>query len=138
MLEIGRRRITGDGIFSPLGLGQAPERMSRRRCATQALDEHVVPPSPFTVHADRNAVGGEHAGEGRASELRALVGIEDLRLAVTSHSILQRLNAERRGIPPRPCRSSVMDELAENQSYGAAVYFALEALSGIAHDVAVL
>ena len=38
--------------------------------------------SPFTVHADRNAVGGEHAGEGRASELRALVGIEDVRLAV--------------------------------------------------------
>jgi hypothetical protein len=34
---------------------------------------------------DRNAIGGEHAGEGRASELRALVGIEDVRLAVTSH-----------------------------------------------------
>jgi hypothetical protein len=68
--------------------------------APQALDEHVVPPSHFTVHADRNAVGGEHAGEGRASELRGLVGIEDVRLAVTSHSILQRFNAERRGIPP--------------------------------------
>src|SRR5260370_1560109 len=62
--------------------------------APQALDEHIVPPSPFTVHADRNAVGGEHAGEGRASELRALVGIEDVRLAVTSQTILQRLNAE--------------------------------------------
>jgi hypothetical protein len=49
---------------------------------------------------DRNAVGGEHTGEGRASELRALVGIEDVRLAVTSHSILKRLNAERLGIPP--------------------------------------
>ena len=36
-----------------------------------------------------------HAGEGRASELRTLVGIEDLRLAVTSQSILQRLDAER-------------------------------------------
>ena len=48
------------------------------------------------VHADRNAVGGERAGEGRASELRALVGIEDVRLAVTSHSILQRLHVDGR------------------------------------------
>ena len=31
-----------------------------------------------------------------ASELRALVGVEDVRLAVTSQSILQRLDAERR------------------------------------------
>ena len=39
---------------------------------------------------------GEHAGEGCAGELRALVGVEDLRLAVTSQGILQRLDAERR------------------------------------------
>src|ERR1700730_2340793 len=64
--------------------------------APQALDKHVVPPSSFTVHADRNAVAGQHTGEGRASELRTLVGIEDVRLAVTSQSILQRLDAERR------------------------------------------
>src|ERR1700675_3422229 len=32
--------------------------------APQPLDEHVVPPSPFAVHADCNAVVGEHAGEG--------------------------------------------------------------------------
>jgi len=32
----------------------------------QPLDEYVVPPSPFSVHADRDAVVGEHAGEGRA------------------------------------------------------------------------
>ena len=63
--------------------------------ALQALDEHVVPPSPFTVHADRNAVGGEHAREGRASELRTLVGIEDVRLSVTS-----RPPASRRRTPP--------------------------------------
>jgi hypothetical protein len=36
--------------------------------------------SPFTVHADRNAVGGEHAGEGRASELRALCYFRYLRI----------------------------------------------------------
>ncbi|MGY3362739.1 hypothetical protein ACVWZK_009402 [Bradyrhizobium sp. GM0.4] len=36
---------------------------------------------------------GEHAGERRAGELRALVGVEDVRLAVASESIL-RLDAE--------------------------------------------
>src|SRR6185436_19631609 len=34
--------------------------------APQPLDEHVVPPSPLSVHADRNAIVGERAGEGRA------------------------------------------------------------------------
>ena len=29
--------------------------------APQPLDEDVVPPSPFAVHADRNAVVGKHA-----------------------------------------------------------------------------
>ena len=49
--------------------------------APQPLDEDVVPSSPFAVHADRNAVVGEHAGEGRACELRTLtlVRIEDFR-----------------------------------------------------------
>jgi hypothetical protein len=42
--------------------------------APQSLDEHVVAPGALAVHADRNAVGGEHAGEGRPGELRALVG----------------------------------------------------------------
>src|SRR5271169_3997764 len=63
--------------------------------APQPFDEHVVPPSAFAVHADRNAVVGKHAGEGPAGELRALVRIEDVRFAVTSQGILQRLDAER-------------------------------------------
>src|SRR4249920_646743 len=63
--------------------------------APQPLDEDVVPPSPLTVHADRNAVVGEHAGKSRARELRTLVGVEDLWLAVTSESILKGLDAER-------------------------------------------
>src|SRR5882757_5153706 len=62
--------------------------------APQSLDEHVVPPSPFAVHADGDAVAGEHAGKRRAGELRALVRVEYLRLAVTSQSILQCLDAE--------------------------------------------
>src|SRR5260221_1171903 len=62
--------------------------------APQPLDEHVVPPGPFAVHADGDAVAGERAGEGRAGELRALVGIEDFGLAVTSEGVLQGLDAE--------------------------------------------
>src|SRR5206468_5483138 len=64
--------------------------------APQPLDEHVVPPSPFTVHADSDAVAGERAGEGRAGELRALIRVEDFRPAVTRQSVLQCLDAERR------------------------------------------
>src|SRR6195256_2365888 len=62
--------------------------------APQPLDEHVVTPSPFAVHADCNAVVGEHAGEGRPRELRTLVGIGDFRLAMLRQGILQRLDAE--------------------------------------------
>src|ERR1700686_4231250 len=62
--------------------------------APQSLDEHVIPPSPFTVHADGDGVAGEHAGECRAGELRALVGVENFRPAVTGQGILQRLDAE--------------------------------------------
>src|SRR3979411_2710940 len=64
--------------------------------APQPLDEHVVPPGAFAVHADGDAVAGEQAGEGRAGELRALVRVEYLRLAVTSQGILQGLDAEGR------------------------------------------
>src|ERR1035437_2464127 len=58
--------------------------------APQPFDEHIVPPSPFAVHADGDAVPGEHAGEGRAGKLRALVGVEDLRLAVYRHGLHRR------------------------------------------------
>src|SRR6187455_2220922 len=65
--------------------------------APQPLDEHVVAPGALAIHADRDGVVGEYAGEGRARELRALVGVEDVRLAVTSQGVLQRL---RRTPPP--------------------------------------
>jgi hypothetical protein len=38
--------------------------------APQAFDEHLVAPSPLAVHANRNAMVGQHAGEYRARELR--------------------------------------------------------------------
>src|SRR5450756_2292363 len=62
--------------------------------APKPLDEDIIPPGPFAVHADCNVVVGKHTGEGRARELRTLIRVEDLRLAVTSQSILQRLDAE--------------------------------------------
>src|SRR5215208_5942476 len=43
--------------------------------APQPLDEDIVPPSALAVHADRNAVVGEHAGEGRARELRSQISL---------------------------------------------------------------
>jgi hypothetical protein len=62
--------------------------------APQPLDKDVVGPSSFAVHADCNLIVGERAGEGRASELRSLVGVEDIWFAVTSQCILQRFDAE--------------------------------------------
>src|SRR5450756_2176315 len=73
--------------------------------APKPLDEDIIPPGPFAVHADCNVVVGEHTGEGRASELRALICVEYLRLAVTSQSVLECLDAEcrfrRNRQPPR-------------------------------------
>src|SRR3979411_814952 len=62
--------------------------------APPPFDEDVVAPGAFAVHADGDAVAGENAGECRAGELRALVGVEYLRLAVTGQGILQGLDAE--------------------------------------------
>src|SRR5205823_7405677 len=55
--------------------------------APQPLDEHVVSPCTLAVHADGDAVAGEQAGEGRTGELRALISVEDVGLAVTDQSI---------------------------------------------------
>ncbi len=43
----------------------------------QPLDENVVAPAAFAVHADRDAVCLEHLGELDARELAALVGVEE-------------------------------------------------------------
>ena len=58
------------------------------------LDEHVVPPGALAVHADLDLVFGEHAGEGGAGKLRALVGVDDLGLAVPRQRFFERLDAE--------------------------------------------
>ena len=63
--------------------------------APQPFNKHIIPPSPFTVHADRDLVADEHAGEGATCKLRTLIGVEDLRLAMLCQSFFQRLDAER-------------------------------------------
>ena len=55
----------------------------------QPLDEHVVHPAAAAVHADGNVVVLEHPGEIRASELAALVGVENFRRAVCRECLLQ-------------------------------------------------
>src|SRR5271166_5340681 len=49
--------------------------------APDPLDEDVVAPSPFAVHADRDGIVGQQAGERGAGELAALVGIENAIIA---------------------------------------------------------
>ena len=44
----------------------------------QSLDEHVVSPTPFSVHADLDAVAGQKPRKFQAGELAPLSGIEDL------------------------------------------------------------
>ena len=50
--------------------------------APESLDKDVVHPSSFAVHADRNVVRLQDAGELFAGELTTLFGVENLRPAV--------------------------------------------------------
>jgi hypothetical protein len=69
--------------------------------APQSLDEDIIPPSPFTVHADRNGVVREHTVESRARELRALIRVGDLRLDMPTADLagLATSANRRRGTP---------------------------------------
>src|ERR1039458_9943048 len=62
----------------------------------QALDEHIIPPISFAIHADGDAGFEKNAGEAGAGELAALIRIEDLRSAMTGESFIQHLDAELR------------------------------------------
>src|SRR5260370_12349809 len=62
----------------------------------QPLNEHVVPPSPFAIHAVGDAVAGNQTGEHRARELRALIGVKHLRFAMPRTTIPHRTPPETR------------------------------------------
>src|SRR5665647_1727142 len=59
-----------------------------------SLDEDVVAPRALAIHADRDLVGAQHAGECFAGELTALIGVENFRLVMFRQRLLQRLDAE--------------------------------------------
>ena len=62
--------------------------------APQTFDEHVVHPAPASVHTDLDLFALEHAREGRARELAALICIEYLRRAVMGDGGFERINTE--------------------------------------------
>src|SRR5450432_4259126 len=92
--------------------------------APKPLDEDVVPPCAFAVHADLDVLGREHAGEGGSRELRALIGVEDFGPAMGRQSLLQRLDAEgglhRDRYPPRqhPPREPVEHDREIDETLG--------------------
>ena len=56
--------------------------------APQPFDKHVVAPGTLAVHADGDVVFRLHAPERQTRELRALIRVEDVGLAVLRQSIL--------------------------------------------------
>src|ERR1035437_1069396 len=81
----------------------------------EAFDKDVVAPAAFTVHADLNAILFEHADEGRAGELAALIGVHDLWWAVFQNGFFQRLNT-------RVSRQRVGQAPSENSARGPIEY----------------
>ena len=60
----------------------------------EPFHEHIVPPRPFAIHADRDLVTFQQLREGQARELRPLFRVEDLGLAVFCQRLLDSLNAK--------------------------------------------
>src|SRR3954453_9076329 len=66
------------------------------QAAPQALDENIITAAAFAVHADPDAGGVLHAGEGRAAKLGTLVAVEDRRSAGKGQRCLEGLATEGR------------------------------------------
>src|SRR5665647_82390 len=60
----------------------------------ETFDEDVVHPAAAPIHADRHAAREQGVREAFRGELRALVGVEDLRRSVALQRLLERLDAE--------------------------------------------
>src|SRR5262245_7365405 len=89
----------------PLGSGLFDHLVGAPACVGNALATTCTSPSLYIPTSAIWGVVGERAGEGRPGKLAALVGVEDVRLAVTRERVFQCLHAER-GIhrdrqPPR-------------------------------------
>lgn len=105
------RRLSGVGLVRPRGVVKAQvaanafARLAHSvvgvqvdlfvlHAAPQPLDEHGVPPAAATAHADGDALALEPLGEHHAGELQTLVGVENLRLAVTRDRLVEHAHAE--------------------------------------------
>src|ERR1019366_834493 len=60
----------------------------------EPLDENIVAPASFAIHADGDACLLEPPGEGFTGELTALIRVEDLGLAVLGQGFFQRCQTE--------------------------------------------
>ncbi len=58
------------------------------------VDEDIVPPASLAVDGDADTVDLHQIGKGLRSELRAPVGIEDLRRTLVVDGFLDRFQAE--------------------------------------------
>jgi hypothetical protein len=56
----------------------------------QPLDEHVLAPTAFAIHADRDSVTLERSDELAAPELAALIGVHDFGRRILRDCLLQR------------------------------------------------
>src|ERR1700692_3665031 len=61
------------------------------QAAPQPLDEDVVQKSSLSVHADPNTLAGKLVQERGAGKLHALIGVENLRMAMPLHRLAQRI-----------------------------------------------
>src|SRR6266478_9878834 len=95
-LEIVKGHPRSDAGFGLAAVGIALEvDVLVLQAAPQTFDEHVVHPTPAAVHGDLDVCRHQRAGEGRAGELAALVGVEDFWFAEASQRFLQCRHAER-------------------------------------------
>ena len=62
--------------------------------APQALNKHVVQPTPLPIHADLNLLSLQHAGELLAGELAPLIGVEDFWRTVFGDGVLQQIRGQ--------------------------------------------
>lgn len=80
-----------------------------------SLDEHVVPPTDFSIHADLDTVVGQQPRQRLARELAPLIGVEDIGTAILrdglSYGLKAEVRRERIGQPPRqhPATRPVQD-----------------------------
>ena len=91
------RRYIGRSRDAPPGYWRNPPQIKLVifDVPPEPLDEDVVPPDAFPIHADPDLVLHQQARDGAAGVLGALIGIEDLGLAMPGKRFLYRFVTER-------------------------------------------